>query len=111
MCKMSLITRKGKIMITKVSYRPYASGVNNTQNQPKKVNFGAHSPQEVGEKLAHRLANLTGSGSRGAIVQDMLATLSFLKEHCGLPDEIYTAAVKRTSQLRVRSLWQRIFGG
>lgn len=28
-------------MITKVSYRPYASGVNNTQTQPQRVNFGA----------------------------------------------------------------------
>lgn len=27
-------------MITKVSYRPYAQGVNNTQKQQQKVNFG-----------------------------------------------------------------------
>lgn len=28
-------------MITKVTYRPYVSGVNNVQNQPKIVGFGA----------------------------------------------------------------------
>lgn len=37
---------KGDIkMITKVSYRPYALGVNNTQTQPKKVNFGIRPKQ------------------------------------------------------------------
>lgn len=30
-------------MITKVSYRPYAQGINNTQNQKQKVNFGMNT--------------------------------------------------------------------
>lgn len=41
-------------MITKVSYRPYASGVNNTQTQPKTLNFKATSLQAT-EKTAEAL--------------------------------------------------------
>jgi len=32
-----------KKMITKVSYKPYASSVSSTKNQPQKVNFGVRS--------------------------------------------------------------------
>lgn len=33
-------------MITKVSCRPYASGVNSTQNQKQKVNFGMNPAEK-----------------------------------------------------------------
>lgn len=97
-------------MITKVSYRPYASGVNNRQTQPQKVSFKAADPQKVGEVLANRLGNLTSAGSRGTIVQDVIATLTFLKEHCGLSEEMYQASVKQASKFKVRTLVERIFG-
>lgn len=34
-------------MITKVTYRPYASGVNSTQTRPQKVNFCAENSPQV----------------------------------------------------------------
>lgn len=37
------VRQKGVKMITKVSYRPYAQGVNNTQNQKQKVHFGMNT--------------------------------------------------------------------
>lgn len=37
-------------MITKVAYRPYAQGVNNTQNQKQNVNFGTTAKDLIGSK-------------------------------------------------------------
>lgn len=47
-------------MITKIAYRPYASGANGTQIQQKKINFGiskndARIVQAFAEKLAHAM--------------------------------------------------------
>jgi len=93
-----------KKMITKVSYKPYASSVSSTKNQPQKVNFGADlNPSEVGVVLACKLADLTSSGARHTIIQEIIQTLTFLKQHGGLSEEIYTVAMQRTSQFNVRS--------
>lgn len=91
-------------MITKVSYRPYASSVNNRQAQSQRVNFGAHSPQEVGRVLTARLSNLTGSGARGSIKPDILGMIEFLKEHCGVPQEICQAARVFADKLEIHTV-------
>lgn len=50
-------------MITKIAYRPYASGVNNTQIQQKKINFGiinekdARAVQEFAQMLVYAMEN------------------------------------------------------
>lgn len=91
-------------MITKVTYRPYASGVNNTQTQPQKVSFGAHSPQEVGRVLTARLGNLTNSGTRGSIKPDILGMIDFLREHCGVSEEICKAAKVFADALEIHTV-------
>lgn len=54
-------------MITKVSYRPYALGVNNRQNQPQNVNFGmkltlTERELDLGDRL---IASMVGCFSAG----------------------------------------------
>jgi hypothetical protein len=80
-------------MITKVSYRLYASGVNNIQNQPQKVNFGIRSeklklsksklykPTE-GELLFGLLCHAYSAGvlnAKGEVKKIALAVLTILQ--------------------------------
>ncbi len=101
-------------MITKVSYRPYASGVNNTQKQPQKVNFGANIPSKVAEKLTPEvlqqglalriklleLATAGASRDSGQVSAHVDAICAFLKQ-CHINAETLGKALEEVSRGRL----------
>lgn len=92
-------------MITKVAYKPYASGVNSTQRQtqPQNVNFGAN-PQNAqktivqGIQLLGTLSSLYSVGKNKAenILPDMLRNLPAVLRKVGAPKlaESFKAEIK-----------------
>lgn len=67
--------RKNKV-ITKVSYRPYVSGVNNRQKQPQNVNFKAQLNPKMVQDATTIYGLLTTAYSIGKFhAQDMFLTL------------------------------------
>lgn len=84
-------------MITKISYKPYASGINNRQKQTDNVNFGARTNQAAaaaqkslvqGVQLLGNLVTLFSIGKNKAenILPNMLRDLPAVLRKVGVPN-------------------------
>lgn len=84
-------------MITKVSYRPYAQGVSNTQNQKQKVNFGMTATEQAAKAFADKVAQaLSHKEELVRIVRFDEAVQALLMEtHPGTPSGDLLSAIRK----------------
>lgn len=89
-------------MITKVTYRPYTSGVNNTQAQSQKVNFKANSTGEAA-RLAEELLPIDTLRDGGEFLQSLMLLWNSIprptKSEEAAIETIYTLLTKHDPKL------------
>lgn len=89
-------------MITKVTYRPYTSGVNNTQAQSPKVNFKANSTGEAA-RLAEELLPIETLRDGGEFLQSLMLLWDSISKPTKTEEEaigmIYTILAKHDPKL------------
>lgn len=89
MCKISLTKEREINMITKVSYRPYASGVSNRQTQPQKVSFKAAANEKAVESGAQLFGTLialftVGKNRAESLLPNVLRNIPEFLEQLGI---------------------------